>query len=75
MKLVTIVTILAIAAGIADAVPRPRHVGRGRDLMRRKDKSNKGNKNSNKGGNSDGGNLEPLCKADADGFGKLANGK
>jgi hypothetical protein len=69
MKLLTIITILAIVTGIADAVPRPQHVGRGHSLMKRKDKNNDDNDN-----NDDGGDLKPLCTADADGYGRLANG-
>jgi hypothetical protein len=67
MKFVTIVTILVIAAGIADAVPRPQHVGRVLDLMKHKHNNNEDN-------SDDGGDLKPLCTADADGSGRLANG-
>jgi len=67
MKFFTIITILAIVSGIAEAVPRPQHVGQGHDLTKRKDNNDEDN-------SDDSGDLKPLCTADADGYGRLANG-
>jgi hypothetical protein len=52
MKFVTIITVLALAAGIADAFPGAQHVGRGHDLIRRK--HNKNEDNSDKGSSNKG---------------------